>query len=190
MSDIWIISDHHFSHANMLKFTNSDGGRIRPEFDDVTQMNEYMIQMHNQTVKPTDKVYFLGDVSFDKKGMDGILSRLNGHKRLILGNHDTFHMSAYIKHFDKIMTSWRGLRGDVIFTHHPLRLADGSNEKIRANVHGHIHRAHINDPRYFNVSVEVLDYIPIHVEDIFMRLKTLGVIQDKKKHDGNDTPKV
>ena len=33
--DIWLISNTHFNHANILKFTDSKTGNlVRPDFDD------------------------------------------------------------------------------------------------------------------------------------------------------------
>ena len=40
MASIWFASDHHFGHANLLKFTSDDGAYVRPGFRDVDHMNE------------------------------------------------------------------------------------------------------------------------------------------------------
>ena len=86
--NVWFCSDHHFNHTNILSFINYSGEKVRPEFSTVEQMNEVMIENHNARVKPNDKVYFLGDVGFNTASLDTILPRLNGKKRLILGNHE------------------------------------------------------------------------------------------------------
>ena len=85
---IWFASDHHFGHAALLTFTKDDGSHARPGFSDVDHMNETMIANHNRVVGPTDRVYFLGDVGFSRATLAAVLPRLNGKKRLILGNHD------------------------------------------------------------------------------------------------------
>lgn len=36
--------------------------------------------------------------------------------------------------------------------------------------HGHTHVNNLPDKRYFNVSVEQLDYTPIHIEELAKRL--------------------
>ena len=61
--DIWVISDTHFDHANILNFTDAVGKPTR-NFADVEAMNEHMIERWNSVVKPGDKVYHLGDVLF------------------------------------------------------------------------------------------------------------------------------
>lgn len=172
MNDLWFISDTHFTHSNILNFKNYDGSMVRPEFSSVEEMNETMIERWNEVVKPEDKIYHLGDVGWNSQSaLDSILSRLNGKKRLILGNHDDFNMKFYVKHFQKIKTSWRGIDGRLIFSHHPLYIGK-DDDKIKLNVHGHIHCGQIEDDRYYNISVEEIDYRPIHLDEILKILNT------------------
>lgn len=161
--DVFFASDHHFSHKNFLKFTKSDGTLCRP-FSSVEEMDELMINRHNSVIGPKTKIYFLGDVCFDRKRFESIMPRLNGQKRLILGNHDKFSPDVYGKYFDKVLESWQPVR-NLVFTHRPILL--GSSEaKLQLNVHGHTHHHVIDDPRYLNICVEQTDYYPIHWEDI------------------------
>lgn len=75
-------SDTHFGHANIIKYCD------RP-FKDVPHMNEILVQNWNDVVGPDDTVFHLGDVAMGKwEDWDKSLSRLNGHKHLIIGNHD------------------------------------------------------------------------------------------------------
>lgn len=171
--NVWFSSDWHFGHAAMLEFTNDKGERTRPEFDTVEQMDETMISRHNQLVKPQDKFYCLGDVGFNKPHLESILPRLNGKKRLILGNHDGYDMRFYCRFFDKIIVSWNPIRS-LIFTHFPIRI-DSGNPKIKANAHGHIHRSTIDDDRYMNLSVEMTDYYPVHYDQIIQSYKQRGI---------------
>ena len=58
MSDIWVISDTHFGHSNILKFTDTNGNLIRgAKFSSLEEMDEHMIDQWNSTVKDGDKVY-------------------------------------------------------------------------------------------------------------------------------------
>ena len=59
--NIWVISDTHFQHNNILNFKGNDGLPFRM-FNDVQEMNEIMIQRQNEVVRPGDKIYHLGDV--------------------------------------------------------------------------------------------------------------------------------
>lgn len=79
---IHFTSDTHFFHANIIKYSN------RP-FRDVDEMNETLIRNWNAVVAPGDTVWHLGDFAFCPiEQFKRLLSRLNGTKHAILGNHD------------------------------------------------------------------------------------------------------
>jgi calcineurin-like phosphoesterase family protein len=182
MSNIFFISDQHYSHENILTFRNSETDElIRPEFSSAEEMNEVMIENHNEVVGDFDKVYFLGDLGFKINTLAQILSRLRGKKRLILGNHDYStkkDFMMYFEYFEKIMESRR--MGELLFTHRPVLL--GENEvRIKANCHGHIHEQNIDhDPRYLNISVEQIDYTPVSLDWIIDQYKDRGIELDVK----------
>lgn len=79
---IFYIADTHFGHENAIRYDK------RP-FADTREMAEGLIDRWNKRVGEEDTVYVLGD-AFWKAGEDSvnIFKRLNGHKRLIRGNHD------------------------------------------------------------------------------------------------------
>ncbi len=78
---IFFTSDTHFSHRNVMRYCG------RP-FKTVEECDEAMIARWNAVVGPSDTIYHLGDVSMHIKPIERILPRLNGHKILIIGNHD------------------------------------------------------------------------------------------------------
>lgn len=170
--DIWISSDPHFRHKNILTFTDKPGGeRIRPQFDTVEEMDEYILQMHNETVKPGDKWYCLGDVMMgDKEGFAAFFAKLHGSKRLTPGNHDDIKWLAAGGFFQKIQL-WRVFREHgLVMTHvpvHPsslLRPVETGEPVI--NVHGHIHQNKSPIGPYVNLSMEAIGYRPVHIEEI------------------------
>lgn len=169
MSNIYVISDTHFGHSNILKFKDDEGNHFRGDvFKDVSDMDEYMIRQWNSVVKPMDKVYHLGDVYFGRQDYaDNILSRLNGHKRLILGNHDKGKDTVLLKHFDKIML-WRVFSEYSLLLSHVPQSLDVLKFRDREfrNVHGHIHQRILPNKRYINVSVEVIGYKPVLLKDL------------------------
>ena len=160
---IFFASDHHFSHANVLKFKCLDGVTpIRPGFSSVEHMDETLIRNHNKVVRPGDKIYFGGDVVFNAQALHRVMPRLNGEKVLILGNHDKLRMDEYLKYFKSIysarnMNDIPELKGmNIVLCHYPLHI-DANYPKHPICVCGHIHEKTIklpdgrDDPRYFNI---------------------------------------
>lgn len=172
--NIWVISDTHFNHENILTFTDSSTGNlVRPGFSSVEEMNEIMIQRWNEVVKPGDTVYHLGDVVFglDKQSwLDKHMPRLMGKKRLLFGNHDDPKHFVGAGHFSKTAL-WRMFKEfNILMTHvpvHPSTLGEPRFEQRRMlNVHGHIHQNPSPNGPYKCVCVEQTDYRPVHIEDL------------------------
>ena len=171
--DIWLVSDTHFGHANILKFKDANDQLIRGAlFADIEEHDEYLIQQWNRYVKPGDKVYHLGDVFFGpKEDFMKKWKRLNGQKRLILGNHDDAKFFAKHELVAKIDV-WRMFpEHGLLLTHVPVHdtiLFEGrfKNFDTALNVHGHIHQNPSPTEKHKCVCVEQIDYTPIHIEDI------------------------
>lgn len=166
MSEIYVISDTHFGHANILTFTD-ERGKIFRDFHHVEEMNEKMVENWNRVVTPQDIIYHLGDVYF----RDGhkVLPRLNGKKRLILGNHDDGKDPILHQYFQKIMV-WRMFpEHNVVMTHIPIYM-DGDEhsavrEKVKYNLHGHIHQNRSPTKNHINACVEWNNYTPKRIQD-------------------------
>ena len=160
--DVWVISDTHFNHENILKFSNGRGD----DFSSVKEMNECMIDNWNSVVKKGDLVYHLGDVFFGNKGeFHTLWKKLNGAKRLIVGNHDDVKFLARGEYFQKIML-WRMFpEFNAILTHLPMHESNmkiwGDYDEDSVNIHGHIHRNPAPSSRHKCVSVEQINYTPI-----------------------------
>ena len=135
MKNIFFISDTHFGHANMLKFLNYDGTRMRP-FDSVEELDELMIQNWNEMVKPGDKIYHLGDVFYKSSNPEQIMNRLNGDKVLIKGNHDRREAQWYLKYFRDVRGTFH-IEGNYLLSHFPVH-PDSKGRFVR-NLHGHVH---------------------------------------------------
>lgn len=156
MSDVFFISDTHFGHKNIIKFGH------RP-FTTVEEHNDELVHRWNSVVSKRDLVWHLGDVAF---GLDNlkIMARLNGTKKLVLGNHDVYQPIEYLKYFSKIYgaAEYKGF----ILTHIPVH--EGQFNRFSANIHGHLHQNNIlsenggKDKRYINVSCEQINLTPIN----------------------------
>jgi calcineurin-like phosphoesterase family protein len=171
--DIWVTSDTHWNHANILNFKDDNDQLIRgSRFSSVQEMNEHMIDRWNSVVRPGDKVYHLGDVVFgDKEGwMKTHWPRLMGQKRLIVGNHDNVKLLASGDWFSKV-DLWRMFSEfGLLLTHvpvHPSTLGESRFDgETMVNVHGHIHQRSSPEGPYRCVCVEQTDYTPVNIEEL------------------------
>lgn len=162
---IWVTSDTHFCHRRILIYEASS----RP-FKDRDEMNEELIRRWNEKVGPNDVVFHLGDFSFGNRNrIKDAVSRLNGRKFLLLGNHDREHSYDWVAlGFERVFRDPFLMDGRFIFSHEPLdEIPEG-----KVNVYGHVHGS-----SYFNtvdsnricVCVERWNCAPIEYE----RIRTL-----------------
>ena len=182
MPSVFLVSDTHFGHAGVCRFTRNDGvTKLRP-WNDADEMDEAMVKAWNERVKPTDKVYHLGDVVINRKAL-GIMRRLNGDKVLIRGNHDIFKDTDYREHFRELR-AYHVMNG-MILSHIPIH--PESLGRFGVNIHGHLHanrvmhtgfngkQTDVIDNRYHCVCVEQTpDFAPILFEDVIERIKDEG----------------
>lgn len=176
MSKTWLYADPHFYHKNIVTFLRGDGTKLRP-WDDAEQMTEDMIKWYNELVSTEDRVYILGDVAFSAAHMRASVSRLNGRKVLVPGNHEPPKMRKYFDLFDDV----RGyvVKKGFIMSHIPIH--PGSLSRWTRNFHGHLHANRVTevgygedyreryDPRYVCVSVEHTNFRPIDLDELLVR---------------------
>ena len=181
MPAVFLVSDTHFGHAGVCRFTRTDGvTKLRP-WTDPNEMDEFMVAAWNERVRPNDKVYHLGDVVINRKAL-GIMRRLNGDKVLIRGNHDIFKDTEYREHFRELR-AYHVMNG-MILSHIPIH--SESLGRFGTNIHGHLHAnrvmmpgfngkiTDIVDVRYHCVCVEQTDFAPILFEDVIKRIEAEG----------------
>jgi len=153
MSVVRVIADLHFGHKNMAH---------RRGFQDEFYMNEHIVEKWNSVVSKRDVTYIPGDITMEKSSEYYWLDRLNGIKKVILGNHDMpQHVTELLKYVNSVCSMQYMKIDDVgiILTHapiHPCELA----YRYKLNIHGHVHENTLEDQRYINVSAEAIDYTP------------------------------
>ena len=175
MPAVFLVSDTHFGHVGVCRFTHPDDDtvKLRP-WDDPAEMDEEMIRRWNDRVRPSDKVYHLGDVVINRKALS-TLARLNGDKVLIRGNHDIFRDDEYRQYFRELR-AYHVMDG-VIFSHIPIH--PESLGRFGVNIHGHLHASRVKkdgavDVRYHCVCVEQTDFAPILLDDVYKRIQAEG----------------
>lgn len=176
MKNIWFTSDQHFGHANIIEYEKES----RP-FNSVEEMNECLVDRWNSVVYPGDTVYCLGDFAFGRRNVTLYASRLNGKKRLVLGNHDSYPAELYLGVFTHLygVKFWE----DCLLSHVPVH-PDSLGSRCFLNVHGHLHSKQVMnnwmkvpDKNYMCVSVEQNNLTPIHADVIRDRVKYLKEIE-------------
>jgi calcineurin-like phosphoesterase family protein len=163
---IFVTSDHHFGHERMCSFLRPNGEKVRP-WSCAAEMDEALIERWNAVVGPSDKVYHLGDVAIPRSGLQA-LTRLNGKKILIRGNHDIYPLKDYAAHFKDVRGAFF-LEG-IMLTHIPIH-PDHFRGRYKGNAHGHLHanETMLNgqpDRRYFNSCVEMHNFFPVPWEEV------------------------
>lgn len=156
-TNVWVWSDVHFGHKNIIKYSD------RP-FPDVETMDERLIENFNKYVHPNDVSIWVGDVGFYRPDLTKqLVRRCNGHKILVVGNHDMvkkrfpdigFHESYLLYHMPLPEV-------DLVFTHYPMT----NLPKPIVNIHGHLHinSERIDSDQHINVCCEFYDYRPLNL---------------------------
>lgn len=176
----WITSDLHIGHVRILEYCRSEF------FENLEEMREMIIHNWNSVVDPDDTVYVLGDVVMGQRAENlPHIARLNGHKHLILGNHDYPHPSnkekfvvkwtpEYEKYFESTqLETFLEIAGrKVLLTHFPASLDHTDEVRYSAFrptydgiiLHGHLHCTEIfTEPHHIHCGIDA-DFTEFGVE--------------------------
>lgn len=95
----WFISDTHFSHTNIIRYTG------RP-FKSVEEMNQALINNWNTCIDNDDQVFFLGDFGLGSiEYLQRSYSQLKDDKICMRGNHDKRPAGQPLSRLDSILLS-------------------------------------------------------------------------------------
>lgn len=149
---VFVVSDTHFGHKKVIEFEPA-----RAHYSTIEEHDLDLICRWNDTVKPKDTVWHLGDVFFGGRDAHSALGYLNGVKKLVLGNHDAYPIEVYQEYFSRIygVAEYR----DCILTHVPVN--ENQKHRYERNVHGHMHSKKMADPWYICASIEHWDLRPV-----------------------------
>lgn len=148
-AQIYMIGCLHLGHTNMA---------LKRGFETVEEHDNHIIKMWNSIVKKNDVVYILGDITMEKSSPYPLLNKLNGFKKVILGNHDLpQHIPKLLEYVNNVsgMFDYKG----CVFTHCPIH--ESEINRYRFNFHAHVHENSLEHPKYINVSCEAINYIPV-----------------------------
>lgn len=171
----YFTADTHFFHENIITSCN------RP-FTSLEDMNRTLISNWNKTVNKHDEIFILGDLFFRAtiEQINSTLQKLNGKKYLICGNHDEyvlhpdFDRSAFV--FVKPYHTFQYHKKKFVLSHYPI-LEWEAKESGSILLYGHVHN---DKPDYyskilgnnaFNVGVDMTDFRPVSIKEIFQQIK-------------------
>lgn len=152
MQTIHFAGDYHDKHDKIISICE------RPTT--IEEHREWLInEVHNRYIGKKDKIFLLGDVSFGSR-VDvetKFLSRLNGEKVLITGNHDrNIDKSSYFSEIKQIKTfnfSRGNLNVHIELCHYPIA---SWNRKVYGsfNLHAHTHGRFVNSGLSWDVGID------------------------------------
>jgi len=171
---IFVISDLHLGHANIIRYCS------RPfPHNAVEEMDKVLIRNWNFTVADRDTVYHLGDLSYKSRRRDppGYRRLLNGTVTCIAGNHDQ-NGACSLPRMER--TAWDGI---------PFTLVHDPDDAVPVPggwvIHGHYHN---NDlarypfmnfrNRRINVSAEVVGYRPVSLRELAGLIRSHAGVPD------------
>lgn len=173
---VWVISDTHFGHRNIIKYCNrpwnhgkDEDGSIVVTDEDVLAMDNEIIKRWNSVVKDGDIVWHLGDFALGGKEVaERVFPQLNGKINLVMGNHDHWKLKWYYDlGFNRVYDKKVIINDFVILSHAPLMFLNENCPFF--NVFGHVH----SSPMYPTwsktgccVCVERHDYTPVSFEEL------------------------
>lgn len=160
-------------HIN--QFNNEFDKVYNSYYDDmIDEFNEKLIERYNSAVDKNDLVYILGDIALNYNNIEKVnelISKLNGDKILILGNHDKFIIQD--KKFDrglfKEIVDYKEIKigkKNIVLSHFPI--ARFNRQDVGGmHLYGHIHSTVLehNIPHAYNVGVDANDYKPVNIND-------------------------
>jgi calcineurin-like phosphoesterase family protein len=178
MSNTFWTADSHCNHARIIEYCN------RP-FTSVNEMNETIISNWNKVVKPGDTIYHLGDVFFcrGQRGQElaeQFLSRLNGKKILLVGNHDSKEL-INAKGWENVYFGIKELNFNgqhITMCHYAMLVYNRSHYgawMLQAHSHNKLKSwidLHLPNNKILDVGVDGHNFIPWSYEEIKQYMNT------------------
>lgn len=162
-------SDQHFGHKNIIEYAQ------RP-FNNVYEMDTTLIKNYNELISEHDTVVWLGDAFLcPRERALEIMNSLNGHKMLVMGNHDKSASAMLSLGFDVVVERMMiQLAGKpCLLCHYPYAGANRHGKVLeRAShlperkkgeilIHGHTHSHERVNGNMIHVGVDSWDMRPV-----------------------------
>lgn len=161
---IFYTADPHFGYLPLV---------ARRDFASAEQMDAALMAAWNRTVGPDDTVYLIGDIGWNGGHVPcRTLSRLNGKKHLIRGNHDTGYLDAPLlyRYFESVTDFLEIDDGahHIFLSHYPMLYSKPNGYMIHGHIHnsGQFHDILRSQPRVLNAGVDINGLAPVTLEQL------------------------
>jgi len=174
---VFLISDTHFDDPDILD-------KSPREFDDISKMNQLIVQNWNQTIGETDSVLFLGDLAHSGISENDYFQwvcEIDNIELILRGNHEPYNRSELDNIALPIRESYEfEYRGFSFHCRHkPQHIPkcfDGWG------IHGHVHHKHpfidVEEKR-INMSVDVTGYEPVSIDELIGYIETGEKLEER-----------
>lgn len=182
MSGVFFTSDTHFGHRALVEKGWREG------FSSVAEHDECLVENWNDTVRPDDQVWHLGDFALGgEQNALAMVGKLNGIKHLITGNHDHVWPGNRTSHRSQakwLEAGWSSVQAygrrrvagqNVLLCHFPYQgdhvgVDRFSEYRLHDRglwlLHGHVHTEWTVQGRQINVGVDAWGLKPVSLEEI------------------------
>ena len=170
-TNIYFTADTHFGHKGIIEYVS------RP-FADIEIMDNSIIDKWNNTINENDIVFHIGDFSLlGAKKCGDYLTRLNGTKYLIAGNHDKsipekYFAGVYLRLNLLIIDDEIDDGQRITLEHYPM-YSWYQSHRGAWHLHGHVHGGlqfsptkNYPFPTMYDVGVDNNNYYPVSYEEI------------------------
>ena len=163
----WFSSDHHFGHKNIIEYCS------RP-FDSIEEMDETLINNHNEVVNMDDVIIFAGDFTLIKNKSvvyKKYINRLNGIHIFLSGSHDYWLKGSNNKQIWEKNLFHNDKKYYIVACHYAMRTWSRSHYNSY-QLFGHSHGKLEVIGKQYDVGVDNNNFFPVSLEQIVEIMKT------------------
>lgn len=169
----WFTSDWHLAHENLRI-------RMNRPFANIQEMDEKIIENFFNVVKPGDRVYFIGDMTYDKTVAQAFFERKprNIHFHFIMGNHDKKYLKYnFLKNYCETIDWLKEIKikGQKITLCHYMMASWDCSHWNAWHIHGHHHNQEQSNHaigKVLNVCVDLHNFEMISFDQVVEYMKT------------------
>lgn len=165
---LFITSDTHFSHKNIINFE-------RTQFKTIEDHDNFLIDTHLKWFKSIERAKANNDCVFIHLGDFGDLKYLKLYAEcpcstvFLYGNHDKHEdINIYKQYIDEVYEYPFFINDRILLSHQPQAVWPGI-----LNVHGHLHGQVIDKPNYLCCSIDVANYKLITTKNFSSRFSRM-----------------